>query len=61
LFPPHEAGDDNELAAQHKKFQLFPMGEIASYVHRIPYNSDKKTFLEKTGRDAFEGELVLAD
>jgi hypothetical protein len=54
-FPPHEAGHNAELLAQHMKFQVFPMGEIASYVHRIPYSSDKKMFLEKTGRDAFEG------
>jgi len=54
-FPPHEAGDNVELLAQQMKFQVFPRGEIASYVHRIPYSSDKKTFLEKTGRDAFEG------
>jgi len=58
LFPPHEAGGNDKLAAEHSKFQLFPMGEIASYVHRIPYSSDKKSFLEKTGRDAFEGESL---
>jgi hypothetical protein len=54
-FPPHEAGDDEELRKQHEHFQLFPMGEIATYCHHIPYSSDKKTFLSKTGRDAFEG------
>ena len=57
-FPPHEAGHDVELLDQHKKFQVFPRGEIASYVHRIPYSSDKKAFLEKTGRDAFEGTFM---
>jgi len=59
-FPPHEAGHNWELLAQHIKFHIFPRGEIASYVHRIPYSSDKKTFLEKTGRDAFEGTPVHA-
>jgi hypothetical protein len=54
-FPPHEAGDDEELKKQHKQFQVYPMGEIANYCHHIPYSSDKKTFLSKTGRDAFEG------
>lgn len=58
-FPPHEAEDGDDLAAQHRKFQIFPMGEIASYVHRIPYSSDKKPFLEKTGRDAFEGCIAI--
>lgn len=56
-FPPHEASHDVELLAQHMKFQLFPKRDIASYVHRIPYSSDKKSFLEKTGRDAFEGKF----
>jgi hypothetical protein len=55
-FPPYEAGDDKELAEQHQKFQVYPMGEIAEHCHHIPYSSDKKTFLSKTGRDAFEGE-----
>lgn len=59
-FPPHEAEDNEDLAAQHKKFQVFPIGAIASYVHRIPYSSDKKTFMEKTGRDAFEGMPTLS-
>ena len=59
-FPPHEADHNVELLAQHMKFQVFPRGEIASYVHRIPYSSDKKTFLEKTGRDAFEGTSTNA-
>jgi hypothetical protein len=55
-FPPHEAGDDEDLKEQHRLFQVYPMGEIADYCHHIPYSSDKKTFLSKTGRDAFEGE-----
>jgi hypothetical protein len=55
LFPPHEAGDDIELAKEHERFKIFPRGEIAQYCHHIPYSSDKKTFLSKTGRDAFEG------
>lgn len=54
-FPPHEAGDDRELKRQHQLFNVYPMGEIADYCHHIPYSSDKKTFLSKTGRDAFEG------
>lgn len=58
-FPPYEAGHNVELLDQHMKFQVFPRGEIASYVHRIPYSSDKKTFLEKTGRDAFEGTFMV--
>jgi hypothetical protein len=54
-YPPYEAGNDQELVAQHKRFQVFPLGEIQSKgVRHTPYNSDKKDFLDKTGRDAFE-------
>jgi hypothetical protein len=59
-YPPYEAGDDYELIAQHQKFQVFPLGEIFKKgVRHIPYNSDKKDFLEKTGRDAFESKSPL--
>jgi hypothetical protein len=54
-FLPHEAREDQELLAQHRRFQIYPLGEIYKKgVRHIPYNSDKKDFLEKTGRDAFE-------
>jgi hypothetical protein len=56
-YPPHEAGDDHDLAAQHQRFQVYPLGEIhRKGVRHIPYNSDKKDFLDKTGRDAFESK-----
>jgi hypothetical protein len=59
-FLPHEAGDDQELLAQHRRFQIYPLGEIYKKgVRHIPYNSDKKDFLEKTGRDAFESKSCL--
>jgi len=54
-YPPHEAGDDEEMREQHEKFQIYPMGHIAKFPRHIPYNSEKKSFLDKTGRDAFEG------
>ncbi|KAJ4371490.1 hypothetical protein N0V83_004708 [Neocucurbitaria cava] len=54
-FPAYETGDDHSLAAQHRKFQVYPLDEISKKgVRHIPYNSDKKDFLDKTGRDAFE-------
>jgi len=57
-YAAYEAGDDRDLAAQHRRFQINPMGEIMKKGARhIPYNSDKKDFLEKTGRDAFESEF----
>lgn len=55
LFPPYEAGNDAILAKEHERYQVFPRGEIGQHCHHIPYSSDKKTFLSKTGRDAFEG------
>lgn len=54
-YPPYEDDKTPELAAQHKRFQIYPMGDIAKYCRHIPYNSEKKSFLEKTGREAFEG------
>ncbi|CAO2655868.1 Nn.00g046710.m01.CDS01 [Neocucurbitaria sp. VM-36] len=54
-FPPYESGDNQSLVLQHRKFQVYPLDEISKKgVRHIPYNSDKKDFLDKTGRDAFE-------
>ncbi|KAF7590189.1 hypothetical protein BBP40_003163 [Aspergillus hancockii] len=52
-YPPCEERDE-ELAKVHRDFQLHPMGDIADYPRHIPYNSDKKTFQERTGRESFE-------
>lgn len=57
-YRPCEVQDD-EIAAEHRKFQLYPMGKISQYCRHIPYNSEKKSFLEKTGRESFEGRLAL--
>jgi hypothetical protein len=57
-YPPHEAGDNKALTTEHERFQVFPLGEIyRKGVRHIPYNSDKKDFLDKTGRDAFDGKF----
>lgn len=53
-YAPCEEQTD-EIAEQHAKFQLYPMGRISDYCRHIPYNSEKKRFLEKTGRGSFEG------
>lgn len=56
-YPPYEAGDNLDLEAHHREFRIFPLGQIRKKgVRHIPYNSDKKDFLNKTGRDAFEGK-----
>lgn len=55
-FPPYETCDNEELASQHRRFQIYPLGNIYKKgARRIPYNSEKKDFMGKTGRDAFEG------
>jgi hypothetical protein len=59
-YPPHEAGDDEELASEQKRFQVYPMGHIGEFARHIPYNSEKKSFLAKTGREAFEGKYPPA-
>ena len=49
---------DEELAVEHRRFQIYPMGRISQYCRHIPYNSEKKSFLEKTGRESFEGSII---
>ena len=69
-YPPFECTEDSlcldpkqrqELAHHHECFQIFPCGRrdeglISDYVRHIPYSSEKKSFLNKTGRDAFDGK-----
>lgn len=53
-FPPFEHFDDDTVQ-ELKKFAVYPLGKIQEFCRHIPYNSEKKTFLEKTGRESFEG------
>ena len=53
-YPPDEFRDEL-LAAQHQQFEVYPMGDISQYPRHIPYNSEKKTFLDRTAREYFEG------
>jgi hypothetical protein len=55
-FPPFERFDE-ETMREIQKFQVYPLGKIQEYSRHIPYNSEKKSFLEKTGRESFEGML----
>lgn len=59
-YPPCEIRS-NELLAQYRKFQVFPENpqHIVEYPRHIPYNSEKKSFLEKTGRESFEGTTKM--
>ncbi len=53
-YPPYEIQDEI-TAAEHEKFEVRPIGHIGEYPKRIPYNSEKKSFHQKTGMDGFEG------
>ncbi|KAF1952467.1 hypothetical protein CC80DRAFT_452250, partial [Byssothecium circinans] len=61
-YPPYDPSTSTDIEAedlveQHRRFRVFPMGKgevLKKGVRHIPYNSDKKDFMEKTGRDAFE-------
>lgn len=55
-YPPDEFQNE-EIRARHEEFELHPMGHITEYPRHIPYNSEKKMFLERTGRESFEGKL----
>ncbi|OWP05517.1 hypothetical protein B2J93_7861 [Marssonina coronariae] len=52
-FAPFERLDE-EVLREVQKFHVYPLGNIQDYSRHIPYNSEKKTFLEKTGRESFE-------
>lgn len=54
-YPPHEF-QDKMLEAQHQQFEVYPMNRIADFPRHIPYNSEKKFFFEKTGRESLEGK-----
>ena len=49
--------DNPTLSAYHQQFDMFPMEELGAYPRHIPYNSEKKLFQNKTGRDFFEGKI----
>ena len=66
-FPPYELFDE-ETTREVQRFEVYPLGKIQEYSRHIPYNSEKKNFLEKTGRECFEGTVqrpkflrILAD
>ncbi|KAI0147598.1 hypothetical protein GGR57DRAFT_505497 [Xylariaceae sp. FL1272] len=52
-FQPFERLDETSLRLV-RKFQVYPLGKIQEYSRHIPYNSGKKDFYEKTGRESFE-------
>ena len=55
-FKPCEETRNEELKAEHERFQLQFFGEIAKNPRHIPYRSNKRDLQEKTGRGFFEGK-----
>lgn len=56
-FPPFERLDEASLL-KTCKYNVFPLGKIQDYCRHIPYNSGKKDFFDKTGRESFEGKYA---
>ncbi|RDW91905.1 hypothetical protein BP5796_01299 [Coleophoma crateriformis] len=52
-YPPFERLDEKTIR-EIRKFHVKHLGSIGDYARHIPYNSEKKTFLERTGRECFE-------
>ncbi|KAK3906311.1 hypothetical protein C8A05DRAFT_29814 [Staphylotrichum tortipilum] len=52
-YPPFEVLEEPALREVHR-FQVRPFGSIQQTCERIPYNSGKKDFFSKTGREGFE-------
>jgi hypothetical protein len=53
-FCPFEKLDDLSLQ-KIREFRIKPFGRIQENCAHIPYNSGKKDFFDKTGRESFEG------
>lgn len=54
-YPPFEDLDDTSLR-EIRHYQIYPFGRIQEFCRHIPYNSGKKKFFDKTGRESFEGQ-----
>lgn len=50
---------DQVALRQVEHFQVDPFGSIFESCQHIPYNSGKKDFFEKTGRESFEGNRSI--
>ena len=58
-YPPCE-DQPGDLASKHHMFKLRPFGSIMQFSRHIPYTSEKKSFMGKTGRQSFEGKTVIS-
>ena len=53
-YPPYEDLEPS-LVTRQQEFNIAPSKGIAECPHHIPYSSDKRSFVEGTGRENFEG------
>lgn len=53
-FPPYE-DLHGEAYNEVRRFRVRPLGQIRKSYEHIPYNSSKKDFFSKTGREGIEG------
>lgn len=53
---PFEEGLSAEMLRQIERFQVRPFGQIRQSCEHIPYNSSKKDFFGKTGRESIDGK-----
>lgn len=51
---------DEAAMREVSRFQVIPFGRIRDSCAHIPYNSGKKDFFDKTGRESFEGMCPLS-
>lgn len=58
-YPPFENLDEASLR-QIRNYQIYPFGRIQDFCRHIPYNSGKKNFFDKTGRESFEGQQNIS-
>ena len=56
-FAPYENFEDETALQEVRRFCVRQLGTIRNSCTHIPYNSGKKDFFEKTGRESFEGKL----
>lgn len=56
-FAPFENVDEKSYR-ELSRFQVDLFGQIHEYCEHIPYNSSKKDFFEKTGRESIEGKRL---
>lgn len=57
-YAPFENLDklDEASLREIRKYQIYPFRSIHESCRHIPYNSGKKNFFDKTGRESFEGQ-----